>query len=232
MRMAIQQPEHAPWAGFFHKMLGVDLYVFLDHVQFKKRYFENRNKIRTAQGWTWVTVPAQVKGRYTQAINAVEIAPDDAWRRKYWGRLLASYAKAPQGRDLLAWVGEEWLPAARGRLLDMNLGFIRKVCELLDIATPTALASELVPAGPVGSDLILALCRAAGAHTYVSGPDGGGYLDQDAFRRAGVALEFHEFRHPTYPQMHGGEFLSHMSALDMLFNCGAPGARKLLEETA
>ena len=57
MNVAIQQPEHIPWVGFFNKMAKCDLFVYLDNVQFKKRYFENRNKIKDSKKIIWLTVP-------------------------------------------------------------------------------------------------------------------------------------------------------------------------------
>ena len=73
MFIAIQQPEHLPWIGFFNKMVQCDLYVYLDNVQFKKRYFENRNRIKTKDGVKWLTVSVWSKGQYTQKINEVII---------------------------------------------------------------------------------------------------------------------------------------------------------------
>lgn len=45
MVVAIHQPEHLPWLGFFNKMANADEFVILDNVQYRKRYFQNRNKI-------------------------------------------------------------------------------------------------------------------------------------------------------------------------------------------
>lgn len=232
-RVAVQQPEHAPWLGFFHKMLDVDRYIYLDNVQFKKRYFENRNKIRTAEGWRWVTAPVLVKGRYSQRIDEVELLPDNGWKRTYAGRLNYSYRKAPYGRELLTWATGHWVQGAEGPLVEMNLAFIERARGELGITTPTWKASELLPdnsQGLRGSELILELCRLAGAGVYVSGPDGARYLDLEAFAAEGIEVEFHRFDHPVYPQMHSGSFLSHMSVMDALFNLGPEGTRRMIEQ--
>ena len=81
--MAIQQPEHLPWVGFFNKMSQCDLFVYLDNVQFKKRYFENRNKVKTNDGIKWLTVPVFTKGKYTQNINEVIVYNEPKWKKKY-----------------------------------------------------------------------------------------------------------------------------------------------------
>ncbi|WP_320040089.1 WbqC family protein [uncultured Desulfobacter sp.] len=229
-RLAIQQPEHAPWLGFFHKMMHVDIYVYLDNVQFKKRYFENRNKIRTPDGWIWTTAPVIVKGRYTQNIRDVELTPDHGWKRSYAGRLHSSYGKSTGSPELLHWLQETWLPTPHCLLLDMNLSFINYIRNLLFIDTPTLLASDLTSAKLRGSDLILNICRRTGANIYISGPDGRNYLDQEAFSSAGVKIKYHDFKPPVYPQMHPGPFLSHMSISDALFNIGPAATRKMLKE--
>jgi len=73
MNTAIQQPEHIPWIGFFNKMAQCDLFVYLDNVQFKKRYFENRNKVISNGEVLWLTVPVVTKGLQTQTICDVKI---------------------------------------------------------------------------------------------------------------------------------------------------------------
>jgi hypothetical protein len=57
MIVAIHQPQYLPWLGYFDKMLAADLFCYLDCVQFKKNEWQNRNRIKTAQGWQWLTVP-------------------------------------------------------------------------------------------------------------------------------------------------------------------------------
>ena len=87
MRVAIHQPEFFPWIGFFDKMKRVDTYVIFDHVQFKKRYFENRNRLKIKDDSTWVTLPVLTKGRFNQRISDVEINDDINWQKKMFAKL-------------------------------------------------------------------------------------------------------------------------------------------------
>ena len=57
MIVAIHQPQYLPWLGYFGKMLQADIFCYLDTVQYKKNEWQNRNRIKTAQGWQWLTVP-------------------------------------------------------------------------------------------------------------------------------------------------------------------------------
>lgn len=216
--VTIQQPEHLPWLGFFDKMRKCDLYIFLDNVQFKKRYFENRNKIRTNDGFHWLTVPVVTKGKYTQRINEVEIDNSQEWRKKYLGPIRHSYSKSPFFDTLFPEL-EELVNKDCSMLADLNLRLISLLRKVFEIETPTALASEIVN-GPKGSDLILELCVRSGATEYISGPDGRNYLKLEEFERAGIKVSYHDYVHPEYPQMHQGGFISHMSAIDYIFNKG------------
>jgi len=227
--VAIQQPEHAPWIGFFHKMMNADFYVYLDSVQFKRRYFENRNKVREGAEWTWVTVPVASKGKYLQKICEVETQDEDGdWRRSYQGRLNTGLAKAPFKSLVMDWFNSVIMGGGHRRLVDLNMAFINFGRDSLGITTPTAFSSEMGVDDFKGKDLILEISRRAGASVYVSGPDGRSYLDAAEFERAGIGLAYHDFEHPEYTQWQGG-FHSHMSFLDCLGNLGPEGMRKLLE---
>lgn len=218
MIVAIQQPEHLPWVGFFNKMVQSDLFVYLDTTQFKKRYFENRNKIKTESGPKWVTVPVDTKSKYTQKINQVEITDCANWIRKYKGQLEHSYKKAKYWDDVKGIVFPA-LDSTGGMLLDCNMQLIENCRKYLGIENRTVLASELELPECSGSDLILQICIKTNADVYISGPDGRNYLDQGKFKDNNIRIVYHDFAHPEYPQMHG-DFISHLSTIDLIANCG------------
>ena len=218
MNLAIQQPEHLPWIGFFNKMIQCDLFVYLDNVQFKKRYFENRNKIRHKTETLWLTVPVISKNLYTQNICNVEIDYDQAWVKKYKGRLEHAYGKHPFWSELQEIIYPP-LDKSFKKLTDLNFVLINKICHYLGIDTPTALASEMNCENLKGTDLILEICAQSNAKVYISGPDGVNYLDSKKFAKNGIEIVYHNFEHSEYPQM-GEEFISHLSILDLIANCG------------
>jgi hypothetical protein len=218
MNLAIQQPEHIPWIGFFNKMIQCDLFVYLDNVQFKKRYFENRNKILGTAEILWLTVPVVSKGLYTQKLCEVQIDNDQVWKKKYKGRLEHVCGKYPFWNDLKEIVYPP-LDKSFERLVDLNLALINNIREYLEIDTPTVLASEMSCEDLKGSDLILEICSRANADLYISGPDGISYLESEKFLKNRIEIVYHDFQHPEYPQL-GKEFTSHLSVLDLIDNCG------------
>jgi hypothetical protein len=224
MVVAIHQPEFLPWLGFCDKAMRADVCVLLDTVQFRKNYFQNRNRIRTAKGWDWITVPV----KHPQLVPITDVWIDVAalGRRKNTKRIEQEYRGAPffdrYFPDLQA-----RLAAAHDRLSALNLDLIRFTFDALGIATPLVLASSIAPAAAGGATAVLVdLCRRLGASAYLSGISGRDYLDRARFEEAGIPIQFQEFHHPIYAQLHQ-PFVPCMSAIDLLFNHG-PASRDIL----
>jgi hypothetical protein len=223
-RVAIHQPEHLPWLGYLDKARKADEFIFLDTVAFKKNYYENRNRIRTPQGWGWVNVPVLLKGRFGQTFLEVEINNKTRWAEVYFRTLLQNYSRAPFWKTYASAL-EEILLRPWTRLVDLNLALIGFLWSEFGIATPARRASELDAAGKK-SELLLDICRKTGATVYLSGPSGRGYLVESLFAEAGIGVEYHEFHHPEYPQRFA-PFVPGMASVDLLLNEGPMGIRRL-----
>lgn len=217
MIVSIQQPEHLPWLGFFDKIQQADTVVLLDNVQFKKRYFENRNKIRTGDGWQWVVVPVITKGRYTQSINQVEIDNTSHWRRKDWMSICSNYNKAPFFPKYSSFF-EQIYDKQWTHLADLNEEIIRYIVQELGVKVKIIRASTLGTTGR-GTDLLLEICQKLKADIYLSGISGKDYLDETKFTEQGIKVIYQEFYHPIYKQMYE-PFIPCMSIIDLLFNHG------------
>ncbi len=225
MIVTVHQPEHLPWLGFFHKLSQADVMVLLDTTQFAKDDFQNRNRIKAAQGPVWLTVPVYKKGRSEQQILDVEICNERNWRQRAWSLIEQSYREAPAFaahrdffRDLYR---QDWT-----RLVDLNLAVIDYLAGQLGLGGRLLRASELGIDERGGTRVNLAICRGLGARVYLSGRHGRDYLDEAPFAEAGIEVRYQDFQHPTYPQQWGG-FVSHLSAIDLLFNCGDLSRRLL-----
>lgn len=224
LRVAIHQPEHLPWLGYLDKAARADLFILLDTVAFKKNYFENRNRIRTPQGWAWLTVPVLIKGKFGQAFTEVEINNKARWAEVYFRTLRQNYSKAPFWKDYSPGL-EQVILHPWERLVDFNLALIDFLWSAFGIATLRRRASELNVPGKKG-DLLLNICRQVGAAVYLSGPSGRDYLDESIFTAAGIGVEYHSFTHPEYRQLFS-PFVPGMSSVDLLLNEGPEGFRRL-----
>lgn len=196
-------------------MAMADKFVILDNVPFRKNYFQNRNKARTAGGWTWFTVPVS-RGLET-VIKDVAVAGDSRWKRKWRDTIYYSYKKAPFFESYFSEI-EAALEQDMQLLSDLNTALLLLLSRFLHIEPHFVKASTLDASGR-GSDLILAICKELGADLYLSGISGKDYLKLEEFRDSGIAIEFQDFHHPIYKQLHE-PFMPCMSVIDLLFNYG------------
>ena len=216
MIVAIHQPQYLPWLGYFDKIIKADAFCYLDNVQYKKNEWQNRNRIKTAQGRQWLTVP--VSYRFPQKINEVKINKTTNWQRKHLQAMVTNYSKAPFYMEYIGFFEEvyskgwEWIS-------ELNVYLIDRMLEMLNTkAKQTVLASTLSLSDDP-TDRLIDICKALGGDTYLSGQDGAKYMDLERFKENGIEVIVQDFIHPEYPQLFGG-FVSHLSIVDLLFNCG------------
>jgi len=224
---AVHQPQYLPWLGYFDKIDRADVFVLLDTVQYKKNEWQNRNRIKTANGPQWLTVP--VCFRYPQLIQEVEINNRERWQHKHWQALKTNYARAPYW-DFLKPFFEEILDQPWEKIAPLNITVVRRLCELLGIETPIHIASELGTFPEDPDERLIAITRHFGADTYLAGSGGYNYMNLDAYRSAGIKVIFQEFRHPVYRQLFSDEFISHLSVIDLVFNHG-PESLNIIRST-
>jgi len=220
MICAIHQPQTFPWLGYFAKIIQADIFVFLDNVQFKKNEWQNRNKLKTNNGWNWLTVP--VLHNFGQDINEVKINSKIKWKRKHLQTIKTFYGKTDWFRDYFPEL-EKLYENDWEYLSQFNIEMITWMMEKMGIETPALLASEIKELQnnqEISADERLVLiCNHVKSMTYLSGVGGRNYLNADYFMKKKIKLFFQEFSHPRYTQQ-WGDFVSHLSALDLLFNKG------------
>ena len=239
MIIAIHQPHYLPWLGYLHRMAQVDAFVLLDHVQFERRNYQNRTMVRMNGEARWLTVPVI---QHSQKERIVDKQVDNrlqgpkSWSSVHFATLRHAYGASGFFAGYAAQF-KQLFETRFDRLVDLNQAGLDLLRAAFAIRTPLVRSSELALEGARG-DLILNICRALGADTLLVGFGGSrGYLDTDAFERAGVGIAQHQFTHPEYAQCEtkAGEaapFLRGLSAVDMLFNCGPQSRERLLAPRA
>lgn len=228
-RVAIIQSCYVPWKGFFDLIGRCDEYVILDSVQFAKRHWHNRNRIKGPDGIRWLTIPVASKGRFTQTIDAVEIV--EPWAERHWRSLAAAYGRAAHFAALGSRVRSWYEAVADERSLTVvNLHFLHAVLSELGLTVRVTRDRDYAPTG-TKTERLLEICRAAGATHYLSGPSARSYFDEDLFARAGIAVEWMTYGpYSVYPQGVGA-FVNDVSILDLLFHLG-PDARSFIRPRA
>lgn len=218
MIVTIHQPEYMMWLGLIDKISQADVYVVLDTVQFRKNYFQNRNRIRSEDGFAWLTTPITRKGLDTK-IKDIEISNTSEWKERQLNIITEHYKHAPYFDTYFPHI-QRILQQEHTSLVELNMSFIRLILAEFGVSTKIVFASELgIDESLTSSALLSRICEVLSADVYLSGPSGKDYLDLQCFEEKGIAVRFHEFTHPTYTQQFP-EFIPGMSSLDVLFNHG------------
>jgi len=228
MDIAIHQPIFLPWPGFFFKAMKAQCMVLLDRVQFPRgRGWMNRNRLKSPHGELWLTVPVHKKGRGLQLIDSVEVFDRTNWPRKHLSSIQHNYANAPYLKDYLPAL-ERIYTSGHRKLTSLNLELIRLFWQALDLKTDLVLQSDLGIKGK-GTKLIANICRHLQAAGYVTFPIAEKYLDLEMMKQFGIRTRLVQFHPPVYPQL-WGDFISNLSILDVLLNCG-PKSKEFILRT-
>jgi hypothetical protein len=232
MRICIIQSNYIPWKGFFDLIGRCDEYVIFDRAQYAKRHWHNRNRIKTANGVQWLTIPVATKGHFDQPIDEVEIEKAGKhWAEKHWRAIELAYRRAPHFEALAPEVKGLYERAGTlTRLTEVNEIFLRAIATLLGLTTRFT-RDTAYPSSRARTERLLDIAKAAGADIYLSGPSARDYFDEAMFRAAGISTEWMSYEgYPEYKQLHGG-FEHAVTVLDLLFNTG-PEARRFLKRVA
>jgi len=228
MIIAVHQPEYLPYIGFFHKLMNCDKFVLLDHVQFSKNVFQNRNRIRMDTGEVMLTVPIFTKGKHDQSISEVQIDNKRNWQNKHWRSIVLNYHKA-EFFDEYKKFFEEIYSKKWETLTPLNETIIRYLANQLGINIEMVKSSEFKPAGSK-TDMLIEICKKLNANTYLSGEGGRRYVDITKFEANDTTCLFTNFKHPNYIQQFE-PFIPNMSVIDLMFNHGSKTSRKLIQKS-
>jgi len=218
MKIAIHQPNFLPWLGYFYKISKVDLFVFLDDVQYIKRGFIHRNKIRSGNEAKWLSCSVMTKGEYYQSIKDAWYSEPKLTEERIFGLLNANYKKAKYYKKYIEFL-HDTLDLQNMSLADQNIRLISAVMKELKIPTGCIRSSELEGIEGTATERLISICRKTGADSYLAGFGAINYQDDELFRQAGIIPLKSDFVHPVYNQI-GEGFISNLSIIDFLFNAG------------
>ncbi|WP_256289023.1 WbqC family protein [Halobellus inordinatus] len=221
--VAAHQPNYLPWIGYFHKIHESDVFVVLDDVEYSSGSWINRNKIKTPDGWSWLSVPV---GDTSVPINEVEIAGNGDWREEHWKSFQQNYANANEFESLASFL-EETYDREWASLDALNVHLLKGICDRVGIEYSFVHSSEL-DTESTGAERLAELCDQVDADVYLSGMGADGYMQHESFKEIGVAVEYQDFEHPTYRQRFDG-FEPYMSFVDAVMNVGPKEAIALLD---
>lgn len=225
MILTAHQPVYLPWIGLFHKIWLADTFVLFDKVQYLPKEWMNRNYIKTESGRLLLTVPVLKKGFLNSTVDSLKINNNLDWKRKHFKSIQLAYKKSKYYRDYIEVVeniyNKDWV-----YLSDLNSHIIKIFLDILNIKVKFLKASDFNFEGKK-SNLVLDMCKKLGAKKYIFGSQGKNYAEKEIFSKSNIDIYFQSYNHPIYNQTQGS-FISNLSIIDLIFNCGANSLEVLI----
>ncbi len=226
MKVCILQPSYIPWKGFFHQVYKADAFVFLDTVQYDKRGWRNRNKIKTPQGEAWLTIPVHAKGTHQGLVIKDVCVTDQSWAKGHLQKIILSYRQAPFFQQEIAWIEPLLLETAETeeRISRITATLIKAIAARIGIeGTRFYFASDFDILSTDPTARLLQLTQSVGGTAYLSGPSAQAYMEMPQFEAAGIPVEWMAYDYSEYPQLYP-PFTHHVSILDLIFMVGSAHA--------
>lgn len=196
-------------------------------MQYTRRDWRNRNQIKTKDGVKWLTIPVEVKGKYSQKINETKIS-EKGWAEKHWETICHSYSKAKyfnRYKDIFEDLYSK--NSSEEYLSKVNYNFLKAICDIIGIKTNFRWSSEFILLEERNERLV-EICKNMGATDYYSGPSAKAYMNEELFKRENIKVHyFDNSGYPVYNQLHG-EFIHAVSIIDLIFNEG-PDSSKFMK---
>jgi len=218
-KVAISQSNYIPWKGYFNNIKMVDEFVLYDDMQYTKRDWRNRNKIKTPNGLKWLTIPVEVKGKFYQKINETIIS-DKNWNHKHLNILKNNYTKAKCYNEVINFIEELYKTSTQSYLSEINYHFLSKICNFLEIDTKISFSSDYKLLKEDKTEKLVDLCLQLEASEYYTGLAAKNYMDVALFEKENIKVFYFDYsNYPEYSQLYG-KFEHQVSILDLIFNEG------------
>lgn len=222
-KVAVLQSNYIPWKGYFDLINMVDEFILFDDVQYTKRDWRNRNRIKTLQGLKWLTIPVDVKGKYLQKINEVKVS-DTKWVQNHWQQIVRNYSKARCFKEYGVFFEELYSTCDNEYLSEINYKFIQLICKILNINTKIRFSSEFI-LEEGRTNKLLQICKQCNAEVYLSGPSAKSYFDIELARKENIKIEWMDYNgYGEYQQLYS-PFEHGVTILDLIFNMGAESTK-------
>ncbi|KKP36919.1 hypothetical protein A2483_03625 [Candidatus Peregrinibacteria bacterium RIFOXYC2_FULL_33_13] len=226
--VVILQPSYIPWLGYFDQINKSDNFVFFNDVQYTRRDWRNRNKIKTLDDQEkYLTIPVNNKGNFFALIKDIQINYQDNWIASHLGIISDNYRKTPYFQEFYP-ILQKFFSQKFTYLSELNIEMIKTISDYLGIKHVKFHLSSNLNISPYKdpTEHLIKICQNLNASAYLTGDSAQSYLDHEQFKKTNINLLFHGYKHPEYKQQ-GNNFLSHLSIIDLIFNHG-PESLKIL----
>ena len=217
-KIAISQSNYIPWLGYFQLIDTVDEFIFFDEVQYTRRDWRDRNKIKCQNNIKWLTIPVKNKGNYKEKISKIEIQDED-WIKKHVRTIELNYCNSKYFNLIFPQIYNIYSSIPDNKLSNINQHLIVNISRILNIKTSfkksSDFKSKLDNKDP--SARLVEICKTLNANHYYTGPNAINYIDQKKFIEKKINLNI--FNYEKNLQLKYKNY-SKLSIIDHLMNFG------------
>jgi len=194
----------------------VDLFVHLDDVQYARKEWVNRNRVRSTkvQGWDWITASIKHGGELSQSLLETQIAYSNPWVKQVTKITQNAYKRTPYYHDfspgLFNILNREFPSIA-----DLNIALIDWGLQSFDITTKIVRSSSIESSGEKEEKLIY-IINSLGGKLYVANNGAKAYIKPEVFTAAGIDFTFQDYTIGPY-LYYDPQVLPPLCFLDLLF---------------
>jgi hypothetical protein len=229
MKGVILQPTYLPWLGYFEMISHADIFIIYDHVQFVKKSWHHRNRIKGPNGEILLSIPTKKAPLNTSLCETLLTDDYQKVLINHWISISHSYKKS---RFFHKYSSElEGLYSSKYRsLTDLTIKFIEYFCDQLSIETDIHLSSNFTLDSSIvnPNEKVINLCKKANLTALYDANGAQEILDVDYFKKNNIKLLFQNYSHPVYSQVFGN-FIPNLSIIDLLLNEG-PNSLKIIRK--
>jgi len=225
MILSGHQPNYWPYPGLIGKIMKSDCFMFVTKVQFEKKSWQKRNRVRTKEGWTYIQLPTITKGKMDQNICDVLINNNDGWREKNYKTIELLYGKAPFYKEYKDFLDDLYTKQWE-KLMDIDIYIMQYLFKELDVKTKILYDRDYEFKGKK-TDMLVDMCKQTGCDTYLSNLGSAAYVDISCFTDNGLNHQYINYTGTPYRQQFSG-FEDGLTILDMLMNCGTEKTKEIL----
>ncbi|MCI5602039.1 MAG: WbqC family protein [Clostridiales bacterium] len=227
MILSGHQPNYLPYPGLIGKILHSDKFIYVSNVQFEKKSWQNRNRIKGANGEIVLSVPVLTKGKFEQSISEVKINNKISWENKHFSAIDLNYRKAPYYntyidffRDLYS---REW-----EYLNELDIYVMNWILNELKIKTEIYYDTDYKFEGK-NNALLINMTKELESDMYLSNKGSQNYVDIDMFVSNGLNHKYIDYVGKEYRQCFRN-YIPNLSIIDMLFNIGPDDTYSILAD--
>lgn len=222
--IVISQSMYFPWVGLLEQIRLADVFVHYDDVQYSKGSFSNRVQVKGVNGISWMTLPLR-DYHLGQRIDEVMLDDRSDWRSKHREILRQAYLKAPFRHEMLALVDRVF---AQNTVTvgDISRQSMLELAAYFRLDRPQFLSSQSLPIPGSSSERVCDIVEHLEGTVYITGHGARNYLNHALFEEKGISVEYMQYERTPYPQLNG-DFTPYVTALDLVANCGADGAKMI-----